>query len=163
MYTNTTVKQILDRKGYQVWSLEPDVTVLEALAFMAKKNIGAVMVINNGKPIGIFSERDYARKVVLNGKNEIDTLLSEVMTRQVIGVGLDYEVEMCLALMSSKFIRHLPVVNAEHEVVGVISIGDVVKELVEEQKFVIEQLVHYISGEQKKPAVPEPVGVTLPQ
>lgn len=162
MYTNTTVRQILDRKGYNVWSLEPDVTVLEALAFMAKKNIGAVIVISEGKPVGIFSERDYARKVALNGKRELDTLLEEVMTRQVIGVGLDYKIEMCLALMSSKFVRHLPVVNAEYKIVGVISIGDVVKELAEEQKFVIEQLVDYISGEQKKPAIPEPAAVRFP-
>lgn len=162
MYTNTTVRQILDRKGYHVWSLEPNVTVLEALAFMAKKNIGAVMVISEGMPLGIFSERDYARKVALNGKNEMETLVSEVMTHEVIAVELNYEIETCLALMTSKFIRHLPVTNAEHQIVGVISIGDVVKELVEEQKFVIEQLVHYISGEQQKPAIPDPTAVNLP-
>lgn len=147
MYTAATVKQVLDRKGYEVWSLDPDVSILDALRFMAEKNIGAAMVIKAGKPVGIFSERDYARKVALQGKDERQTPISDVMTRQVIGVRLDYEIEMALALMTNKFIRHLPVIDEDNKIVGVISIGDVVKELVAEQKYVIGQLVHYISGE----------------
>jgi CBS domain-containing protein len=162
MYTNTTVKQILERKGYEVWALEPDTTVLDALAFMAEKNIGAVVVLQGEEPVGIFSERDYARKVHLEDRNELATHLKEVMTRQVIGVTPDTEVSVCSALMTNKFIRHLPVVNADHKIVGLISIGDVVKELIAEQEFVIDQLVNYISGEQRKPPVPEPSSVELP-
>lgn len=150
MYTNVTVKQILDRKGYTVWSLDPDTRVLDALRFMAEKNIGAVVVIKDNNPVGIFSERDYARKVILSGKNERDTLIKEVMTRQVIGVELQYGIDACLALMTGKFIRHLPVVDDEDKIVGVISIGDVVKELVADQEFVIDQLVYYITGEPTK-------------
>jgi CBS domain-containing protein len=161
MYTHVTVKQILDRKGYQVWSVEPEISVLEALRFMAEKNIGAVVVLQDEVPVGIFSERDYARKIVLQGKNERATQVHEVMTHQVIGVETDYEIQACLALMTNNFIRHLPVV-ADEKIVGVISIGDVVKELVAEQKFVIDQLVHYISGERQKPPVPEPSSVELP-
>jgi CBS domain-containing protein len=162
MYTNTTVKQILERKGYKVWSLAPDTTVFDALQFLAKKNIGAVVVLQDEVPVGIFSERDYARKVHLKDRDERTTRLAEVMTRQVIGVTPDTEVSVCSALMTNKFIRHLPVVDADHKIVGVISIGDVVKELIAEQEFVIDQLVNYISGEQEKPPVPEPTNVELP-
>jgi CBS domain-containing protein len=161
MYTHVTVKQILERKGSQVWSVEPDASVLEALQFMSEKNIGALVVLQDENTVGIFSERDYARKIALQGKNERETLVQDVLTHQVIGVEMDYEIDACLALMTDKFIRHLPVVE-DGKIVGVISIGDVVKELVAEQKFVIDQLVHYISGEQQKPAIPEPSGVELP-
>lgn len=161
MYTNTTVRQILERKGDQVWSVEPEVSVLEALQFMSEKNIGAVIVQQDENPVGIFSERDYARKIALQGKNERETRVQEVMTHEVICVKSDYEMDACLALMTNKFIRHLPVVE-DDKIVGVISIGDVVKELVAEQKFVIDQLVHYISGERQKPAIPDPSGVELP-
>jgi CBS domain-containing protein len=161
MYTHATVKQILERKGSQVWSIEPDVSVLDALRFMAEKNIGAVVVLQDENTLGIFSERDYARKIALQGKNERETLVKDVMTQHVIGVEMDYDIESCLVLMTDKFIRHLPVVD-DGKIVGVISIGDVVKELIADQKFVIDQLVHYISGEQRKPAIPEPSGVELP-
>ena len=161
MYTNVTVKQILERKGYKIWSLDPDTLVLDALRYMAEKNIGAVVVIKDNNPVGIFSERDYARKVALSGKNERDTMIKEVMTRQVIAVELNSGIDACLALMTGKFIRHLPVVNDEHKIVGVISIGDVVKELVADQEFVIDQLVHYISGEPTKPTVSTPSHVEL--
>ena len=152
MYSTVTVKQVLDRKGHNVWSLDPEVSVLDALKFMAEKNIGAVVVIVDKKPVGIFSERDYARKVVLSEKNEADTHINEVMTHQVIAVEPHYEIEKCLALMTGKFIRHLPVVNEHDEIIGVVSIGDLVKELLAEQKFVIDQLVHYITGEQRQPS-----------
>jgi CBS domain-containing protein len=161
MYTHVTVKHVLDRKGSQVWSVEPDASVLDALRFMAEKNIGAVVVLRDEALVGIFSERDYARKIVLKGKNERETRVREVMTPQVIGVEKDFEIEACLALMTDKFIRHLPVVE-DGKIVGVVSIGDVVKELVAEQNFVIDQLVQYISGESKKPPVPEPTQVELP-
>jgi len=128
---------------------------------MAEKNIGAVVVIKENNPVGIFSERDYARKVALSGKNERDTMIKEVMTRQIIGVELNSGIDACLALMTGKFIRHLPVVNDEHKIVGVISIGDVVKELVADQEFVIDQLVHYITGEPTKLPVSAPSHVEL--
>jgi CBS domain-containing protein len=162
MYSNITVKQILERKGYQVWSLEPDVTVLEALRFMAEKNIGAVIVSKEGRPVGIFSERDFARKVQLKDEEIEKIHLEDIMTRHVIGVNLNTEVAVCSALMTNKFIRHLPVVDQNNKIVGVVSIGDIVKELIAEQKYVINQLVHYITGEQEKPPVPEPSSVELP-
>ncbi len=161
MYTTVTVKQILERKGYNVWSIEPNVSVLDALHFMAEKNIGAVMVIKGNKIVGVFSERDYARKVILKGRNELDTLVKEVMTVKVIGVNLNKNIEECLVLMTGKFIRHLPVYDDDQQVVGVISIGDVVKELIAEQEFVIDQLVHYITGATPKPPLSETSGVKL--
>ena len=161
MYTHVTVKQILEHKGSQVWSVEPEAAVLDALRIMSEKNIGALVVLKDEIPVGIFPERDYARKIVLQGKNERATRVKEVMTHEVICVKSDYEMDACLVLMTNKFIRHLPVVE-DDKIVGIISIGDVVKELVEEQKFVIDQLVHYISGERQKPAIPDPSGVKLP-
>jgi predicted transcriptional regulator len=161
MYTTVTVKQILDRKGYDVWSIEADSSVFDALRFMAEKNIGALLVIKDARTVGIFSERDYARKVILMGKNERDTLVKEVMTHHVIGVKLDQKIEECLALMTGKFVRHLPVVDEHQRIVGIISIGDAVKELMAEQVFVIDQLVNYIAGEKPQPAVPEKSEVEL--
>lgn len=155
MYTTVTVKQILDRKGHQVWSVSPDDTVVDALKFMAEKNIGAAVVMSAGELVGVFSERDYARKVVLQGRNEHNTRIREVMTGRVIGVGLQDDIERCLLLMTGNFIRHLPVVDEEDRIVGVVSIGDVVKELVAEQEFVIDQLVHYVTGARPRPHVPE--------
>jgi CBS domain-containing protein len=161
MYTQVTVKKILEHKGSQVWSVGPESSVLDALRFMAEKNIGAVVVLQDKIPVGIFSERDYARKIVLQGKNERETQVREVMTHEVIGVGTDYQIDACLALMTNKFIRHLPVIE-EGKIVGIISTGDVVRELVAEQNFVIEQLVQYISGERQKPPIPERSEVKLP-
>jgi CBS domain-containing protein len=146
MYSTVKVKQILDRKGYQVWSIDPDQSVVDALRFMSEKNIGAAMVMSAGELVGIFSERDYARKVVLQGRNEVDTKVKDVMTRKVIGVNLNDDLERCLVLMTGKFIRHLPVVEDGAQIVGVVSIGDVVKEMIAEQEFVIDQLVHYVTG-----------------
>lgn len=146
MYTTVTVKQILDRKGSQVWSIHPEATIYDAMLFMAEKNVGALMVIEENNLVGIFSERDYARKVVLKGKTEENTLVKDVMTTQVIGISLDHKIEECLALMTKKFIRHLPVCESDGGIIGVISIGDVVKEIIAEQEFVIDQLVNYITG-----------------
>lgn len=161
-FIKKTVQQILDRKGREVWAVKPDNTVLEALEFMAEKNIGAVVVVEDEMPAGILSERDVARKIALEGRKEAETLVHEVMTSQVIGVREDHEIDTCLALMTGNFIRHLPVVNDEQKVIGVISIGDLVKEVVDEQHFMIEQLVMYISGETDKVPVPEPKSVELP-
>lgn len=154
MYTTVTVQQLLDRKGRQVWSLGPRATVMQALELMQEKNVGALLVMQAHQPVGIFSERDYARKVALAGKTEQETLLEDVMTRPVIAVRLNYTIPQCLALMSGKFIRHLPVVSGD-EVVGILSIGDIVKEVIGEQEFLIEQLVNYIAGETQKPPLPE--------
>jgi CBS domain-containing protein len=161
MYTNINVKQILNRKGDQVWHIDPEATILDALRYMAEKNVGALMVIDDGELVGIFSERDYARKVVLQGKNELNTQVQDVMTEEVIGVDLDQKIEECLVLMTGKFIRHLPVVKKDGEIAGVISIGDVVKEVIAEQSFMIDSLVDYITGEHKKPPLPDKSDVDI--
>jgi CBS domain-containing protein len=155
MYSTVTVKQILDRKGTDVWSIPPNYFVLQALQYMAEKNIGAVMVTEGKDLVGVFSERDYARKVVIAGKNETETMVMDVMTSRVIGVGMHQKIEECLALMTGKFIRHLPVVDNDGQLQGVISIGDVVKELIVEQGFVIDQLVNYVTGEMPIPPIPD--------
>jgi CBS domain-containing protein len=141
----TTVNQILRRKGASICSVSPDVTVYEALAYMAEMNVGAVLVMDAGCLLGILSERDYARKVILHGRSSKDTLVREIMTERVICVTPAATAEECMALMTEKRVRHLPVVQGD-QVVGVISIGDVVKSIISEQQFVIEQLEHYISG-----------------
>jgi CBS domain-containing protein len=138
-----TVKEILQGKPLQVLSIAPEATVLDALKLMAEKEVGALVVLQGDKLAGIFSERDYARKVILHGKSSKDTPVSEIMTHKVVCVGPDQSVEDCMALMTDKRIRHLPVLQ-DKRVLGVISIGDVVKEVISEQRFVIEQLEQYI-------------------
>jgi len=139
-----TVRQILDRKPEVYW-VEPGTTVLEALSLMADKNVGALIVLELDQLVGIFSERDYARKIVLEGKSSRDTPVREVMTTQVICVDPQRSAGECMALMTEKRVRHLPVME-EGSVVGVISIGDVVRAVVEEQRFQIEQLENFIKG-----------------
>jgi CBS domain-containing protein len=141
-----TVRQCLQSKGGEIWSVRPDVSVYQALEMMAEKDIGALLVLDGEKLVGIFSERDYARKVILQGKSSRDTWVSEIMTSRVVFVHLEQTIEECMALMTEKHIRHLPVLDGER-LVGVISIGDVVKAIITEQQFVIEQLEHYITGE----------------
>jgi CBS domain-containing protein len=140
-----TVEQLLRSKSNQIFSIAPGVTVFEGLKLMAEKNIGALVVIEAGRVVGIFSERDYARKVTLEGKSSKDTPIRDVMTARVIGVTPANTVEDCMALMTDKHIRHLPVLDDE-QLVGVISIGDVVKSIIAEQGLLIEHLVHYITG-----------------
>ena len=140
-----TVRRLLEKKGSDIWSIPPHATVFEALGLMAEKNVGAVLVIEDEVLVGIISERDYARKIILKGKTSMDTLVWEIMTPTVVYVNPDQTIEECMTLMTEKRIRHLPVLEAE-QLIGVISIGDVVKELISEQEFVIEQLVGYISG-----------------
>ena len=138
-----TVQQLLESKRYSVVSVLPSTTVLDALKVMADKEIGAVIVIDDGHLVGIFSERDYARKVVLQGKASKDTPVLEIMTEKVVCVRPEQTIEDCMGLMTDKRIRHLPVL--EHKkVIGVISIGDVVKEMLSEKEFVIKQLESYI-------------------
>lgn len=141
-----SVSQCLQSKGHKVWSVGSDTSVYEALELMAEKDIGALLVVDEGKLVGIFSERDYARKVILYGKSSRETLVGEIMTPKVYYVHPDQSLEDCMALMTEKHVRHLPVLDGER-LVGVISIGDVVKAIISEQKFVIEQLENYITGE----------------
>lgn len=161
MYTTTTVKQILDRKGYDVFSIDAEVSVADALRKMAEVNVGALLVEKGDQFVGVFSERDYARKLVLSGKNEHGTPVKEVMTDHIIVVTLDHKIEECLALMTGKFIRHLPVVDESQQIIGVVSIGDLVKEITAEQAFIIDQLIQYIAGENRKPPIPEKSEVDL--
>jgi len=141
----TTVKQILEAKGHEVWSVPPDATVYDALRIMAEKNIGALLVLEADKLRGIISERDYARKVVLKGKFSRETPVAEIMSTNVVTVRPDHSIEECMALMTDKRIRHLPVLENE-KLVGIISIGDVVKAYISEQEFTIKQLENYITG-----------------
>ena len=140
-----TVKGMLRSKGHDVWSVPSDAMVYDALELMADKNIGAVLVIDAGNLVGILSERDYARKVDLYGRSCTDTPVSEIMTERVVYVEPEQTTEECMALMTDKRVRHLPVLE-DSRVIGVISIGDVVKAIISEQEFIIEQLEHYITG-----------------
>lgn len=140
-----TVQLILRHKGSAFWSVTPDTMVYEALKLLAEKDVGALLVLEGGRLVGIISERDYARKVILKGKSSLDTPIREIMTRRVLCVRPDQTVEECMALVTEKRIRHLPVV-VDDEVVGVVSIGDLVKASIDEKDFLIKQLENYITG-----------------
>ena len=140
------VEQILKQKGGAFWSVAPDVMVIDALKLMAEKDVGALLVLGAGRLAGIISERDYARKVVLKGKSSLQTPVREIMTQGVVTVRPGNTVEECMGLMTEKRIRHLPVV-VEGQVIGVISIGDVVKASLDAKDFVIQQLGNYITGD----------------
>lgn len=139
------VSEILERKGSKVWTIAPEDTVLAALEAMAEKRIGALVVAVDNVPIGIFSERDYARKVVLRGRASRDSKVSEVMTSDPCCIAPERTADECMALMTEKRIRHLPVV-VDRQLVGIISIGDVVKSVLADREFAIQQLESYISG-----------------
>ena len=139
------VKRLLEIKGYDIWSISSDTPVFNALRLMAEKNVGALLVIDDQNMVGVISERDYARKIILKEKRSASTLVREIMTHRVISVTTDQSIEECMALMTDKRIRHLPVYTGD-QLVGIISIGDVVKAIISEQAFVIEQLESYISG-----------------
>ena len=141
---SATVRDMLRGKS-DIYSVGPRDTVYEALRLMADRNIGAVLVRSEEKIDGIFSERDYARKVILLGKSSRDTLVSEIMTTRVVSVEPDWTAEQCMALMTEKRIRHLPVMEAGR-LIGVISIGDVVRAVVDEQQFTIDSLQRYITS-----------------
>jgi len=138
-----TVAQMLEGKPTGVISINPDAAVLDALKLLAEKDVGAVLVMEGTRLVGIFSERDYARKVALKGKSANDTPVAEIMTRQVVFVTPAQTNEDCMALMTQKHIRHLPVIDKDR-VLGVLSIGDLVKDIISEQQFIISQLEHYI-------------------
>ena len=141
----TTVKQILDTKGYAVWSIHPQETVFAAIAQMAEKGVGALVVLEDEALVGIISERDYARKVILQNRSSHETAVQDIMTPDVICVHLDQSIEECMTIVTERRIRHLPVLDSG-QLVGIISIGDLVKTIIAEQQFIIEQLEHYISG-----------------
>ncbi len=140
-----TVKQVLDHKGYQTHSVAPGATVYEALQKMAEEGIGALAVLDAGELAGIVSERDYARKVVLTGRDSRETSVSDIMTKNVVCVSSDIRVDASMSIMTEKCVRHL-VVRDDGKINGMISIGDVVKAVIDDQQFTIEQLEHYISG-----------------
>jgi CBS domain-containing protein len=141
-----SVAQLLTAKGNVVHSVSPAASVLECLKHFAEKGIGAVLVMEGEQMVGLFTERDYARKVVLQGKVSRDLEVREVMTTDVLWVGPERTNEECMALMTEKRIRHLPVMK-DGKVIGIISIGDLVKDIIAEQQFVIAHLEHYIMGE----------------
>ena len=145
MPTMTTVRQMLAHKPAAVFSVAPDSTVFDALRLMSEKNVGAVIVCEGNRLVGILSERDYARKVALHGKSSKDIPIREIMTSRVLCIEPKQTADQCMALMTDKRIRHLPVLEGT-KVVGVISIGDVVRAIVEEQQFTIEQLENYIGS-----------------
>ena len=141
----TYIRQLLKKKGTDVWSTSPDVSVYDALLLLAEKNIGALPVLQDGELVGIISERDYARKVVLRGKTSMKTPVQEIMVEDVITVGPQMAIEDAMALMTEKRIRHLPVIEGT-KIVGLISIGDLVKSIIADQEFTINQLENYIRG-----------------
>lgn len=141
----TTVKQLLDRKGHNVVAVNPHSTVHDALKKMSDNNIGSVTVVDNGRLVGIFTERHYARRVFIRGKASPDTLVADVMARNPICAVPAQTVEECMAVMTENSFRHLPVVEG-NQVIGIISIGDLVKSTIGDQQFIISQLEHYIQG-----------------
>jgi CBS domain-containing protein len=140
-----TVKNLLEQKGGNVWTISPDATVFDALAIMAEKDIGSLIVMDGDKLIGIVTERHYSRNVILKGKRSPTTLVKDIMDRNLIHVRPEQSVELCMALMTEKRVRHLPVLEG-NKVVGVVSIGDLLKGIISKQKFVIDELEHYIHG-----------------
>ena len=140
-----TVERLLEAKGYNIWSITPDASVYEAVRLMADKAIGALLVLESGKLIGIISERDCTRKVILKERAPKDTLVREIMTSNVITVRPGQTVEECMALVTAKRIRHLPVLAGD-QLIGIVSIGDLVKDVISEQEFMIQQLENYIKG-----------------
>lgn len=139
-----TVRQLLNEKApHAVISVSPDSTVYQALQVMAEYEIGAVLVMERGEVIGILSERDYARRIVLQGRTSVTTPVREIMTQRVVYVQPEHSVDECMALMTERHIRHLPVLE-DGLVIGLISIGDLVRATIAEQQFVIDQLLHYI-------------------
>ncbi len=140
-----SVRQLLSSKSREIWSVSPSQSVYEALELMAEKDIGAVLVIEAGQLVGIFSERDYARKVILRGKSSRETSVGELMTRNVLYVRPNQSLEECMALMTDKRIRHLPVLE-NNRLIGIVTIGDIVKAIISDQEFTIHELESYITG-----------------
>ena len=141
-----TLKQLIESKSKKLAAVSPEQSVLRALEIMAENDVGALLVLDGKRLAGVFSERDYARKVILQGKASKHTKVSEVMSGKVTYVTLDRTIEECMAIMTDKHFRHLPVLDDEHNVMGIVSIGDMIKETISQQQFIIEQLENYITG-----------------
>jgi CBS domain-containing protein len=141
----TSVEQLLKFKGSETWSVEPQATVYEALQIMSEKDTGALLVLDKGNLVGIFTERDYARKLILKGKFSKDTAVRELMTHNVLYVEPQNSIIDCMRLMTKNRVRHLPVIDNE-QLVGIVTIGDVVRQIISEQESTIEQLEKYITG-----------------
>ena len=141
----TTIAQLLNVKGNQIWSVEPKATIFEALEIMSEKEIGALLVMEDGKLTGIFSERDYARKVILKGKSSKETPVGELMTKKVFYIDSQKTLNDCMAMMTAKRIRHVPVIE-DNQVMGIVTIGDVVNQIISEQEVTINHLENYITG-----------------
>lgn len=156
MYSTITVKQVLHEKGNGFFGIGPRASAYEALEMMADKNVGALLVIHEGRLIGIFSERDYARKVILKGKSSKSTTVEELMSRSPVTVAPDAALHDCMSLMTQHRVRHLPVMR-DNVLVGVLSIGDVVKAIMAEQEEAIEDLENYIAGGEYKEATEKTV------
>ncbi len=139
------VQDILDKKGSQFWFVAPNNTVYEALEMMASKDVGALMVVDNGRLVGMLSERDYSRKIILRGLSSKNSHVCDLMTKAVIGIKPDTTIDDCMALMTSKRIRHLPVLEKD-KIMGLISIGDVVNSVIQDQHIIIKDLENYIYG-----------------
>ena len=140
------VKNILATKGTETFTITPDTSVYQALELMVEKNVSALLVMENDALAGIFTERDYARKVALKGKSSKDTLIGDIMTRDLITVKSESSIDECMELMTGKYIRHLPVVD-DGKLAGIISIGDVVRSIIQEQKSIIGHMEQYIAGQ----------------
>jgi CBS domain-containing protein len=140
-----TIRNLLNEKGRNVWTIDPDATVFNAMAKMAAKDIGSLVVMDGEKLVGIITERHYSRNIVLKGKTSSTTLVKDIMEKNVLHVRPEQSVELCMALMTEKRVRHLPVLE-EEKVIGVVSIGDLLKSIISKQNFVIDQLEQYIHG-----------------
>lgn len=140
-----TVRHLLEMKGHTVHSISPESSVFDALEVLEEKNLGALVVVDKDKLIGVFTERDYARKVVLKGRSSKETLVADIMSERPIYVSPNTSIEDCMQLMTDKFVRHLPVLE-NSELIGIISIGDVVKYIINEKEYIIENLRHYITS-----------------
>lgn len=140
-----TVRNLLEKKGYTVYSVSPDSSVYDALEDLEEKNLGGLVVVENDKLIGVFTERDYARKVILKGRSSRETRVSDIMTNRPIYVKPDNTIEECMQLMNNKHIRHLPVME-NNKLIGVISISDIISHIISEKDFIIENLEQYITG-----------------
>ena len=141
-----TVNQLLNKKGKEIHSISPDATVFDAIKLMSELGVGALLVLEGSRLVGVISERDYTRKVILKGRSSSSTVVQDIMTKKVICLSPENNIDECMALMNENQIRHLPIVE-KGEVVGVVTIMDVIKNILQEKEFIIEQMEHYIAGD----------------